>query len=208
MKRTAALVVLLLLPALALIGWYVVEQLPAWQIPAWIQPSNPDAARGSCAALATMRTYGATFASDSTVLSAADSRAKADALVSQQTDRPPGSYADTRGPALVRATFPDVGQRLAWLNVAALDDPKTDPNARLGKAAVIYLDAQTGDPLAFVVAAGVDDPLVACGGGPVSRRELIRKYAPLIALAVYAVLAALGLFLALFLYRQRSEKDQ
>ncbi len=201
-KRTAALAVLLFLPALTLIGWYIYEQLPTWQIPAWIQPGAGDAARGSCAALATMRTYGATFAGDSTAISAADARARAEALVSAQTDLPPGQYVDPRGPALVRAVFPGVGPTLAWLNVAALDDPRTDAAARLGKDAVIYLDAQTGDPLAFVVAAGVDDPLIACGGGPVSRRELARKYAPLIALAGYIGLVTVGLLVASRLRRR------
>lgn len=117
-RRTLALAALLLIPALALIGWFVYEQLPTWQIPAWLQPGSGSAVRGACEALASMRTYGATFTNDTTALSAADARAKADALVVQQTDLPTGNYADSRGPSLVRATFPGVGPRLAWLNVA------------------------------------------------------------------------------------------
>ena len=194
---------LLCLPALVLLGWFIAEQSPNWfpSEPRWLQVTSDQAIPGACEAMASLRAFGGRFSPDTNVaLSAEVARATADEVVAQTYDLPAGRYT-REAPALVRATFPDVGERLAWLNVAALD---TGSDARLGKASIVYLDAETGETLSLITAVSVTDARTACGGPPVSRRVLVRQYLPLLALVGYGLIALAGYAVVLVRRRQIS----
>lgn len=195
----------MLLPVLLLMGWFAYEQSPAWFNPApmWLQPTHADAVLGACEALASLRSYGGAFttAAGTTEITADAARAEADAVVARQFDVPPGAYSVPAGPSLVRAAFPDSGERLAWLNVAILDHDMP------GKVVVVYTDANTNEPLAVVAGVTATAPLESCGGGTVSRRALVRQYLPLIALAGYGGLIAAGMLARGLMRRRRRAAD-
>ena len=191
MSRRTLTFILLSLPALVLLGWFVFEQAPSWfpSAPRWLQVTSGEAVSGACEAMASVRAYSGRFVSEGgSSVSADDARARTDEIVAQTYDLPTGDYVEAQ-PSLVRATFPDVGERLAWLAVANLD---AGGETRLGKASVVYLDAQTGEPLAVITAVAVTDAREACGGPPISRRVLLRQYLPLLALVGYGVIVLAG----------------
>ena len=68
-------------------------------------------------------------------------------------------YIFSDGPTLVQATFPDNQQRLSWAYVVVLD---AGGFTLLGDAAIVYLDALTGEPLALVSNLTVGDPQMVC----------------------------------------------
>ena len=59
-------IILLALPLVLLLGWFVVEQSPSWfsAVPAWLRPTSPDAVTGACEALAAVAAYGGSFDGD------------------------------------------------------------------------------------------------------------------------------------------------
>lgn len=198
-QRRLLLSLILSLPALLLAGWFLYEQLPVLfpAAPVWLRPDHPDAVPGACEAVASLRAFNGTFENARTGIDAEGARLAADFVIAQTYDLPPGRYTAEQATALVRARFPDAGERLAWLNVAPLDTGES----RLGKAAIVYIDAQTGEPLALITAPAVTDARTACGGPPVSRRVLLRQYLPLLLLAGYV--GIIGIMTAVALLRRR-----
>jgi hypothetical protein len=199
-----ALFALLALPILVLAGWFISEGLPRWMppTPPWLTATNPAAVPASCDAVASLNAYHASFTNDTAgvTISAEESRNRTDELVAAQYGLPDGHYAVEQGPALVRGTFPNVGERLAWLNVALLEN---NVEARLGKAAVVYVDAETGEPLAILTAAAVENPMTACGPAPMSRRDLLRRYLPLLLMGGYLALVMAGVGIRYIVGRRR-----
>lgn len=59
------------------------------------------------------------------------------------------------GPTLVQATFPDGERRLAWRRTNLISE---DDTGMSGVAAAVYLDAATGEPLALVRDISVCEP--------------------------------------------------
>jgi hypothetical protein len=191
MNRRSLTFILLSLPALVLLGWFIVEQSPIWfpAEPRWLQVTSGEAVPGACEALASLRAFGGRFSPDTNAaVSANDARTAADEVVAQTYNLPAGRYT-REAPALVRATFRDVGERLAWLNVANLD---SGSDARLGKASIVYIDAATGEALSLITAVSVTDARTACGRPPISRRVLVRQYLPLLVLVGYVLIVLAG----------------
>lgn len=182
---------LALVPALLLAGWFVYERAPVWfaATPAWLNPSGDSAIPGACEALDALRVYRGRFVSESATLDVDSARAQANATIAQHYALPAGSTVAPQHIALVRATFPDGGERLAWL---ALADLAPGDDGRLDQVAIVFIDAQTGDLLALHTAMSASDPRVACGGGPVSQRALLREYLPLLLALGWLGLAAFG----------------
>lgn len=185
---------LVLLPVLLPLGWFVYEQFPAWTFnpPEWLRVNDPAAVDGACAAVASVRTYNGRFVSGEPPVSAAEAREQANTLVAAQHDLPPGDFVSQPGTALVRATFPpDQQNRLAWLHLAVIAPVGAD-DTEPGKLALVYIDAETGEPLAYSVVAAVRSPDVACPPPPVSRRALLRAYLPLVLAVGYVGLVGSG----------------
>nr|PZN50764.1 MAG: hypothetical protein DIU68_17695 [Chloroflexota bacterium] len=182
---------LLFLPALLLAGWFVYEQAPIWfsGTPAWLDPKHPEAVPGACGALSALRVYRGRFVSETAALDAGAARERANRVAAEYYALPDGDYALDQGPALVRANFPQAGERLAWLALADLD---AGDEARFGKVAIMFLDAENGDLLALHTGMSASDPQAACGGGPVSRRALLRQYLPLLLALGYVIVIAAG----------------
>jgi hypothetical protein len=114
--RRLLVIAALMLPALLLGGWLIWEQWPIWNAP---QPNwLPEGAPGVCAAVASLRVLNAERAGDQAEVTPLEARKLADRLTQHlyDLDAPP-AYAE---PVLVRADFPNVGRRLAWLYTAAL----------------------------------------------------------------------------------------
>lgn len=189
-------------PALLLASWFVYERAPVWfsATPAWLNPSGESAIPGACEALNALKVYRGRFVAESAALDADTARARANTAIAEHYALPAGGTAHTRHAALVRATFPDGGERLVWL---ALADLAPGAEGRLDKAAVVFVDAQTGDLLALHTAMSASDPRVACGGGPVSRRALLREYLPLLLALGWLGLAAFGWILIRLRRRRR-----
>lgn len=146
MIRRLALLAVLLLPAVILGVWLLTEQLPAWTAPRywWITPLDAPAA---CAALATLTAYHAARIEEATAVSATEALKRAEKAIQWQYNLPVPPER-TSDPLLVSATIDGEAHR-AWLITAALEVGGT----------VVYLDAETGDPLAHIAAV---TPNAAC----------------------------------------------
>ncbi len=188
-------IILLALPLVLLLGWFVVEQSPSWfsAVPAWLRPTSPDAVTGACEALAAVEAYGGSFDGDLPWLglTAPDALAAAReaAANAYEESLPPSAFSQ---PVLVWATFPNAGNRIAWMTIATLAKP---PDARFDRAGILFIDADNGELLALHTANSVTDAAAACGSGPVSRRALVRQYLPLLLTAAYVGLVGVGLLL-------------
>lgn len=160
---------LIVLPALILLGWLIAAQFPIWTAPQpdWFAPDTP----GVCAAVAALQTYNAVRAGDTPAVSSAEAVKRAAAVVERHYRQ---TAAAVSNPLLVRARFPD-GERLAWLLTAQLERG----------AAVTYIDAQTGEPLALITALSPANDCILN-----VRRALIDavKSPPFLLLAGYIVL--------------------
>ncbi len=171
---------LIAIPALILLGWLIAVQLPVWTAPQpdWFAPDTP----GVCAAVASLHTYNAVRANDTPTIAGAEAVEQAAALVERHYTQ---SAAAVSSPLLVRARFAD-GERLAWLLTAQLETG----------AAVTYIDAQTGEPLALITALS-PSPAQDCALNV--RRALIDavKSPPFLLLAGY-----LALLVVLFIVKQ------
>ena len=135
--RRLAAASLISVPALILLGWLIAAQLPIWTAPQpdWFAPDT----HGVCAAVAALRTYNAARANDTPPVASVEAVRRADALFEQHYQQTATGLGD---PLLVRARFPNA-ERLAWLFTAGLSEDG---------AAVTYIDAQTGEPLALITA--------------------------------------------------------
>lgn len=182
---------ILLAPAVALIAWLVVAQLPRWTAPTrgWFAPETP----GVCAAAASLAVYQAVRGGSPDAISPDQARAVAEAVAGAHYDAP---VTQVSAPLAVWATLPEAGgERRAYAVVTA----------RLGndapeKAAVIYLDAGSGEPRALLTA--VEDPAAACDFDLRAALVAVAKSPPLLLLAAYGGIIA-GAWLARRLVRRR-----
>ena len=204
-QRLITWIILLTLPLVVLLGWFVTEQSPSWfsAVPAWLRPTSTTPATGACEALASVNAYGGEF-----IRYATPTALTADDAVTRTREAVQANYGFTleddtsvSPPVLVRGTFPASGERLAWLVIAVL--PK-EPDARFDRVAVVFIDAETGDLRALDTAVSVTDARAACGGGPVSRRALVRQYLPLLLAAAYVALVTFGVLLRRWWLRRRA----
>jgi hypothetical protein len=179
---------LLLLPAFLLLGWFAYEQAPALlnPTPEWARGVAP----GRCEAAATLEAYQAAPASADTIINAARAGKRMRQLAERRAGLP---VATLEGPYLVRGTFPDAGERVAWAGIALLDAGEGAGT----RSAVVYLDGETGVPLALVLSANHAgrDPERGCETVLVGRRALARRYAPLIGAVGWLGLAGVGWFI-------------
>jgi hypothetical protein len=147
-----------------------------------------DATLADCESAASLAAYHAQPAQGGAAISADDALKRADDVLAQQYQQPDGtplSGTSAGAPRLVQATIGGQ-QRLAWLTVMLLDNETTaSSGASLGKAAVIYLDAQTGDPLAVITDVAVSS-LSSCGTPRFSLTS--RQILPLALLGAYVAL--------------------
>lgn len=202
-------IILLSLPIIVLLGWFVTERAPGWMVtvPGWLRTVGADPALGACEALTAVDGYQGEFINfyQPTVIRAPEAPAYARAGVEAATGLTLESAASLSPAALVRATFPQAGERLAWLVIATL--PK-DADARFDRVAVAFVDGDTGDLLAMNTAVSVTDARTACGGGPVGRRALVRQYLPLLVTAAYVGFLVAGLYLRALWQRRAARRAQ
>ena len=134
-QRIITWTILLSLPIVVLLGWFVTERAPAWfpTVPGWLRPTSANPALGACEALAAVDAYGGEFINfaEPTTLMPQDATARAREHVQATIDVGPDAAISLSRPTLVRATFPDAGERLAWLIIATL--PK-DAGARYDRS--------------------------------------------------------------------------
>lgn len=171
--RRLLIAVFFSLPALALGGWLLSEQLPILLAPQWwwIATSSPDGAPAACEAATSLHLYdGERVVFDQPTISSEEAKAAADRLIAEQytnvgegetTAVTPLEYG---GPSLFRATL-DGERRLVWLVTARV---ATSHIARMpgmempGAATIVYVDANTGEPLALLSAAGAGNAPAMC----------------------------------------------
>jgi hypothetical protein len=188
-RRVVALI--LPLPALALIAWLVVSQLPRWTAPQanWFPPDTP----GACSAVSALTVYGAVRVGQTGI--------GRDAAL-QSAQRALTDYYDTLAlnvgqPQPVRATLPGTSPADYYIVTAQLDD------APLPTVAVLFLDAASGDPRSLITAS--DDPSLDCSLDVRAVVIAALRSPPLIGLVVYVGIVAIGLVIwALFRWRRRA----
>jgi len=191
--RRLAIAILIALPALALAGlsFYRIVLRPDRNPVTAAQPL-PDANLADCESAASLAAYQAQSSSASAALSADDALNRASDLAAQQIQLPDGtamSGTSAGAPRLVQGTFGGQ-QRTAWLVVLLLDtETIASSGASLGKTAVVYLDAQTGEGLAFITDAAAS-ALSPCGVPNFSLTP--RQILPLALLGGYLALVAVG----------------
>lgn len=194
--RRALIVLVLIVPALVLIGWLIAAQLPTWTAPQanWFAADTP----GVCAAVDSLVLYHASRANvggigrDAAILDAAQ-------VVTSHYDFGTAARPTHRSEPLgVQATLPgDQARAYDVLTMALSDDA-------LPKIAVIYLDAATGEPRALLTA--IDDPARNCALDVKAALLAAVKSLPLILLAAYGVIVAGGLIVRLLLRRRGTHR--
>ena len=212
--------ILLSLPALVLAGWLFAEQSPILLSPQWwwISSTSPDGAPAACEAATSLNVYqGQRVLLQQPAISAGEAKTSADQAIAehyrladeQETNAAALEYG---GPSLFSAVF-DGERRLVWLYTARL---MTSHTARMpgtdmpGAAAVVYLDATTGETLALLSAVGTGDAEAMC---PFPLRdwavETVRS-TPFLALAGYLgllLVLTLGWAVARTIRRRRAQRQ-
>ena len=172
-------VCLLLVPALALIGWLVAAQLPRWTAPSadWFAPDTP----GVCAAVESLKLYQAARA-DAGGIGSDTARADASKVAADHYDAPALAVGD---PLAVRASLPGDPPRALYVVTVRLSSSAPEDDA------VIYLDAASGDPLALITAS--DDPAATCAFDLRAALVAAAKSPPVPLLIGYGVIVAAAL---------------
>lgn len=181
----------LLLPALVLLGWFIIEQLPVWTAPqpAWVRYPDVVALPGGCAAANALQTYGAQRAiSDQSALTQAEATERIAALMAAQY--PDAAYNVVLPAELVGGMFG--AETLAWWSVVGFSDTPLLP-----AGASVFVSAQTGEPIAVITTIGGGAPGMdgVCGNftpQPRGLRAQLRPYLPLIGLAGYVGVVVVG----------------
>lgn len=137
MSRRLLTAIIMLIPALALIVWLVAAQLPRWTAPQpnWFSGDPP----GVCAAVESLKLYQG-VRTDANGISSDEARAAAAHIAADHYGVSAQTVSD---PLAVQATLPGQPPQTVYLITVGLSD---------GKAAVIYLDAADGKPLALITA--------------------------------------------------------
>jgi hypothetical protein len=187
-RRLVAL--LLLLPALALIAWLVIEQRPRWTAPeaSWFPPETP----GTCAAVASLALYHAERIGQTGIGRDAALEAAQRAL----TDHYETLAVAVGQPQPVRATL--LGQAPAdyYVVTAQLND------AALPTVAILYLDAASGEPRALLTAS--NDPALDCSLDVRAALLAAARSPALIGLVAYVGVVVIGL-VAWWLLKRRKK---
>ena len=182
--RRALIGLILIAPALVLIGWLVAAQLPRWTAPQanWFAPNTP----GVCAAVESLTLYGA---QPDNVGGIGRDAALTDGvkIALQHYSIPDGvSILYQNWPALgVQATLPGEKRRGYYVVVVPLN------NDLLPKAAIVYIDAATGAPRTLITA--IADPAAVCDFDMKAALLAAAKSPPLILLVAYGVITTGGL---------------
>lgn len=167
---------ILLLPALALVVWLVAAQLPRWTAPApgWFAPGTP----GVCAAVRSLALYDARRVDSADGLGREAAQANAERVAADHYDAAPLAVS---APLAVEVSLPGAPRRVYLVVTVRLSDVVPE------KAAVIYLDAD-GEPRALITAT--DDPAATCDFDVRAALLAAVKAPPLILLIAYVVLVA------------------
>jgi hypothetical protein len=205
--RRIFMIVFLSLPALLLAGWLLSEQLPILLSPQWwwISANSPIGAPAACEAASTLRLYnGERVLFEQPTVSSEDAKVTADRLIAEYyvgEDEAAVSPLEYGGPSLFRVSL-DGERRLAWLYTAQIATSRVAglPGVAMpGAAAIIYVDASTGEPLALLSAAGAGNAEAIC---PFPLRDwavAAARSTPFIAFAVYTgLLLALGVLVVVY----------
>lgn len=173
------LVLLLAIPPLVLIAWLVAAQLPRWTAPqpGWFADGTNTP--GVCAAVNSLALYGASRGDPNAGIGQDAAKADAAQVVSEHYDT---SAPDVGAPLAVQAALPNTERRAYYLVTALLNDsaPPT--------AAVIYLDAATGDPRILITAT--EDPAASCDFDVKAALLAVLRSPPPILLAAYGLIVA------------------
>jgi hypothetical protein len=187
-RRRFWVAVILIIPALVLIAWLVTAQLPRWTAPYsyWFAEDTP----GVCAAVASLRINHALRANPSDAIGNEAAQARAEQVVADQYD---DQALQVSEPLAVQ------DQRGAFYVITALlsDQPPE-------KAAVIYLDAATGDPRSVITAT--EDSAANCDFDIRAALVAAVKSPPLILLVAYILIAA-GVLVARRLITARGKSE-
>jgi hypothetical protein len=174
-----------LLPALALVVWLITAQLPLWTAPQpnWFAPGT----FGACAAAQSLKLYGATRA-EAAGIGRDAAQAKAAQVIAEYYDAPPLVVSE---PLAVEAALPGRERRAYFVITVRLTDD-SPLGSRANAAAVIYLDAETGEPHMLITA--MDDAAEDCDFDLRAALVAAIKSPPLLLLVAYALTAAVVLF--------------
>jgi hypothetical protein len=176
-ERRSLLPVLLALPIAALLAWFAVEQV--WlsmraHTPQWSVTLSEPASAMPCDSVIGAGLPDAETLPDPTPTSISSTTAAlvVDKVLRARQTASSGAGASSEGAAfpfssalhLVRATFPDSAQHVAWAQVIGI----RETGAFTADAVLIYVDASTGEPLMSVDNITLSDPHMTCpSAGPV-----------------------------------------
>ncbi len=185
MLRRLLIALLIAAPALALIVWLVAAQLPRWTAPqpGWFAANTP----GVCAAVASLRLYQGVRA-DASGSSSDAARAAASKIAADYYD---ASAQAVSNPLAVQAALPGHNRQTVYLVTIGLSD---------SKAAVIYLDAANGNPLALITAN--DDSAARCKFDVRAALVAAAKSPPVPLLIAYGLLIIIA-FVARLIWTRR-----
>jgi hypothetical protein len=192
--RRALIALVLIVPALVLIGWLVSAQIPLWNVPQerWFSVSTP----GICAAVDSLKLYDGQRADVGGIGRDAALADAAQVALKYYTSPPPAGAAFFLAVLGVEATLPAQQRQGYYVVVAPLS------SSPLPKAAVMYLDAQTGDVKALITA--IDDESATCVFNWYPALLAAVKSPPLLLLVTYGVLVVAGL-VARWLLKRRGD---
>ena len=185
------LIIWLVIPAAVLIVLLITAQLPRWTAPqpGWFGADTP----GVCAAVASLTLYDAVRGGASGI----GSEAARDRAVQVAADYVDAEALTVSDPLEVEATLPGDERRAVYVVTVGLATDST-----LATAAVIYLDAASGDPLSLIAATEQADGATACAFDLRGALIAAVKSPPLLLLVAYT-LGAAGLLAARWILKAR-----
>lgn len=172
MSRRLLIPLLLLVPALLLLGWLVLAQLPRWGAPQpnWFPAGTP----GVCAAVNSLKLYAGQRGAVGGIGPLAARAAAAQVFAEHY-----GAQAITLSePLAVQANLPGEPRQPLYLVTGRINDA----------AAVLYLGANDGTPRALLTTPDADD--ANCAFDLRGALVAAARSTPMIALAVYVLLIA------------------
>ena len=176
----------MIIPTAVLIIWLISAQLPRWTAPqpGWFAAMpHGGTTPGVCAAVASLTLYDATRSSPADGIGSAAARDRAAQVAAEYTDANVIAVSD---PLAVQATLPDAKRRSVYVVTVELA-----ADSSLETAAVIYLDAASGDPLRVIAATEPAGNSSGCDFDLRGALVAAVKSPPLILLVAYTLSAAL-----------------